>query len=268
MPIQELLTKSGLDETETKVYLALLQLGPSTVSEITKKAAITRTLGYHILQKLGVYGLVDESASAGARRVFTAEHPQRLLQFVKNKKNAWERKLKDMEDGLPELISMFKVAEKPTIRYQQGIEGVKRIFDETLESKTEILSILDAEGWAQTEFKSWGENYNRERGKRKIHEKFLLLDTPAGREWIKNYKGSFKYTEYRWIKREQLPGIEEFGGEINIYENKVVMALHKPTEMGVVIESRSLANLLKGLHALAWQVGLSAGGKHDKQRRI
>lgn len=252
MNIEEIIVKAGLDETESKVYLALLQLGPSTVSEITKKAAITRTLGYHVLQKLGVYGLVDESASAGERRVFTAEHPQRLLQFVKNKKNAWERKLKDLEDGLPEIISLFKVAEKPTIRYQQGVAGVKSIFDETLNSKTEILSILDAEGWNTPEFKSWGENYNRERGKRKIHEKILLLDTPAGREWMKHYKGSFKYTEYKWIKREQLPGIEDFGGEINIYENRVVMALHKPVEMGVMIESKALANLLSGLHKLAW----------------
>ena len=256
MNSEQLIKQSGLDETETKVYLALLQLGPSTVSEITKKAAITRTLGYHVLQKLGIYGLVDESASAGARRVFTAEHPQRLLQFVKNKKNAWERKLKDVEDGLPELVSLFKVAEKPTIRYQQGAEGVKRIFDETLNSKTEILSILDAEGWDTPEFESWGENYNRERGKKKIHEKILLLDTQSGREWMKNYKGSFKYTEYRWIKREQLPGIEDFGGEINIYENKVVMALHKPVEMGVMIESKALANLLKGMHCLAWNSGM------------
>ena len=256
MNIQDLIKKSGLDETESKVYLALLQLGPATVSEITQKAQITRTLGYHVLQKLGVYGLVDQTSSHGKKIVYSVEHPQRLVQFVKNKKNKWERNLKEIEQGLPDLISSFKIAEKPVIRYQQGVEGIKAIYEETLDSKEEILSILDVEGWSNPEFKSWGENYNYERSRRKIKERVLLLDTPISRKWMKNFKGSFKYTEYRWIKKEQLPGIEDFGGEINIYENKVVMALHKPMPIGVIVESKSLSNLLKGLHFLAWNSGI------------
>ncbi len=83
-----------------------------------------------------------------------------------------------------------------------------------------------------------------------------MLDTPPGRAWMKDYKGSLKYTSYRWIKPEQLPGIKNFGGEINIYENKVVMALlKKPNLMGVMIESLALANILKGLFELAWTHG-------------
>ena len=84
-----------------------------------------------------------------------------------------------------------------------------------------------------------------------------MLDTKKGREWMKYYKGSLKYTNYRWIKPEKLPGIKEFGGEINIYENKVVMALlKKPNLMGVMIESRALSNILKGLFELAWTQGV------------
>ncbi len=249
---EQLLNKAGLDETESKVYLALLQLGPATVSEITQKAEVTRTLGYHVLNKLGIYGLVDQTSGHGQKVVYSAEHPQRLVQFVKNKKNKWERNLKEIEQNLPDLVLLFKIAEKPTIRYQQGVEGLKNIYEETLASTTEILSILDVEGWAKPEFKNWGENYNFERSKRKIHEKVLLLATEVARDWMKNFKGSFKYTEYRWINKEELPGIEDFGGEINIYENKVVMALLKPVPMGVIIESRALANLLRGLHSLAW----------------
>ena len=118
------------------------------------------------------------------------------------------------------------------------------------------MSILDIEGWNALELRPWGKKYNQERSRRKIHERILMLDTPACREWMKYYKGSFKYTHYRWIKSEQLPGIKEFGGEINIYEDKVVIALlKKPNLMGVMIKGQALANILKGLFELAWTQG-------------
>lgn len=256
----DIIKNLGLEESEAKVYLALLELGPSTVSEITKKAGITRTLGYHVLEKLGWDGLADRASGVGAKIKYSAKHPRQLLQFIKNKRNTWERRLGEAEGQLPQLVSLFKVADKPIIHYKEGMDGVKSIFEETLESKTEIMSILDIEGWNAPELRKWGKDYNKQRSELKIRERILMLDTPAGREWMKFYKGSFKYTEYRWIKPEQLPGILDFGGEINIYEDKVTMALlRKPNQMGILIQSLALANILKALFALAWQVGIAPG---------
>lgn len=260
-----LLKNLDLEESETKVYEALLELGPSTVSEVTKKAGITRTLGYHVLDKLSLHGLVDRASGKGSKIKYSANHPRSLLQYVKNRRNQWERREKEVESFLPELVSLYKFAEKPTVKYQEGITGIKNIFSETLESKEEILSILDIEGWDVPELRSWGKDYNAERSKRKIHERILMLDTPKAREWMKYYKGSFTFTEYRWIKPEQVPGISEFGSEINIYENKVVMALlKKPNMMGVLLESTALSNILKGLFELAWQVAVPAKAKRKK----
>lgn len=252
--MNNLIKDLGLGENEAKIYEALLELGPSTVTEITKKAGVGRTFGYQILGELSIHGLVSQVLS-GKKIHYTAEHPRRLIQFIQNKRNSWDKRLKEAENRLPDLVSLFKVAEKPVVKYQEGIEGVKSIFGNTLESKSEILSILDVEGWSAKELSQFGKDYNKERSTRKIKERILILDTLAGREWMKYYKGSFKYTNYRWIKPEKLPGISEFGGEINIYENKVVMALlKKPNVMGVMIESLALANILKGLFEMAWSV--------------
>lgn len=251
----ELLKKSGFEETEAKVYLAMLELGPATVSEITSKAAINRTLGYHVLKKLGWHGLVDGVSGKGKYQRYIAKHPRYLLQFVKNKKQSWERRLEEMTRGLPELVSLYKIAEKPVVRYQEGNQGVKNIYLETLESKTEILSILDLEDWETPEFYQFGKEYTKERSQRKIHERILVLDTPPGHRWMENYRGSFTYTHYRWIAPMDVPGILEFGGEMNIYENKVMMAITKePHRIGIIIESTPLVNILKGMFELAWKV--------------
>jgi len=253
----ELIKKIGLEESESKVYLALLELGPSTVSEITARAGITRTLGYHVLQNLNNFGLVNMVSGKGAKIIYAAEHPSHLAQHIKNKKDSWESQLKNLEGTLPALVSLFKVADKPTVRYAQGVAGIKSIYSETLESKFEILSIMDIEGWDVPEFRQWGQEYNKARSVKQIHERILMLDTRSARAWMRDYRGSWKYTNYRWIKPEQLPGIIDLGGEINIYENKVMMALtKKPNRMGILIESTALSNLLRGMFELAWKHGV------------
>lgn len=251
--------KMGLDPTEAKVYLALLELGPSTVSEITRQAAITRTLGYHVLDKLGWYGLVDRVSGQGSKMVYTAQHPSRLLTYVKGKKAQWERKVSETESLLPELISIFKLTDKPTVRYQEGVAGVISIYNETLQSQTEILSIMDIDSWDVPEFRKFGKEYNRRRSELKITERVLQLDTPAARSWMRDYRGSFRFTDNRWIKPRQLPGIAEFGGEINIFDNKVMIAIaKKPNRIGIMIESRPLANILRAMFELAWTQGVKA----------
>jgi sugar-specific transcriptional regulator TrmB len=257
--MDNLVNNLGLDQNEASVYQALLELGPATVSQITKKAGITRTFGYQILEKLSINGLVDRVSGEGAKIRYAAEHPRRLVQFIKNRKNQWERRLKEAEQRLPDLVSLYKVAEKPIVKYQEGFEGVKNIYNQTLKSKEEILSILDIEGWDVPELRQYGKEYNQKRSEQKIKERVLILDTPQGRDWMKNYHGSFKYTHYRWIKPEQLSSIKDFGSEINIYENKVVMALlKKPNLMGVMVESTALASVLKGMFELAWAQGVEA----------
>ena len=176
----DLIKNSGLSETEAKVYEALLKLGPSLVSDISRSAGISRTLGYHALEKLALHGMVNRVSGLKTRLRFSANHPRSLYQYVTNRANQWERRREAVEGMLPDLVAQFKVANKPTIKYLEGVPGVKEIYSETLDSKTEILSILDIEGWDTPEFKTWGQEYNRERSRRKIHERVLILDTPSG----------------------------------------------------------------------------------------
>jgi len=267
MDIEKFLETTGLEDSEAKVYLALLELGPSTVSEVTKKAQITRTLGYHVLEKLGWMGLVDRVSGKGSKQIYSSNHPRSFFQHVKNQKSKWDRSLKKVEEVLPELISLYNIVEKPSIRFKEGVKGVKELYEESLESKTEILSISDTIGWAHKDFITWGRAYNKERSKRKIHERILMLDTKDGRDWVDDYQGSFKYTHYKWIKPEQIPGILDFHGEINIYDNKTVLVMLKKTQrMIIIIESIQLVNIFKGLYELAWNSSKPAGRKKKKKK--
>ena len=77
--MEEKLQELGLEPTEAMVYNALVEIGPSTVTEITKRARITRTLGYHVLEKLEWFGLVGRAGGEGKKMKYAIEHPASLL---------------------------------------------------------------------------------------------------------------------------------------------------------------------------------------------
>jgi sugar-specific transcriptional regulator TrmB len=141
------LKKIGLEETEAKVYLALLQIGTAGASEIARQAGVSRTLCYHGLEKLGWFGLVDRTHRRGKIARFTAVSPKYLVQYVKDKKRVWEKREQDIQNELPKLLDLYKVADKPSVRFQEGVEGMKSIYWETLESKETILGILNPKAW-------------------------------------------------------------------------------------------------------------------------
>ena len=55
----QLLRKVGLTDGESKVYLALLELGSSTTGPIVKEADIAKSIVYQILDRLIQKGLVS-----------------------------------------------------------------------------------------------------------------------------------------------------------------------------------------------------------------
>ena len=69
--LQEQLENLGLQVNEVKIYLALLELGKGTVSQISKIAHLNRTTGYDILERICLYGIANRS-SVGKKRIYIA----------------------------------------------------------------------------------------------------------------------------------------------------------------------------------------------------
>jgi sugar-specific transcriptional regulator TrmB len=67
----------GLSENEAKVYMAMLELGPSVVVEIARKSGINRPTTYVQIESLKKKGLVSTQAK-GKKQFFIAESPDKL----------------------------------------------------------------------------------------------------------------------------------------------------------------------------------------------
>src|SRR3989338_10263479 len=103
MSTQSILEQVGLTGNETKVYLALLDLGSALAGEITKKCGVNRTNVYDALDRLMEKGLASFVIQAN-RKYFEATPAERIIDHleeqekeINNKKEAVQSILRDLE---------------------------------------------------------------------------------------------------------------------------------------------------------------------------
>lgn len=257
--IAEQLHTLGLQDNEAKIYLALLELGQGTVSDISKTAQLNRTTGYDVLERLSLYGLANRTTSGSKRTMYIAEPPFRLKQYLENKKHQVEHRLEQVGDIIFDLQNIYKKENKPVIKFFEGVEGIKNIYWHTLDAKSMIYSVLDLgvylTGKEKEYYDKFGKDYIKERSKLGVKEKALVLKNEAGIEFYNTtYKDNPQYrkvTEYRWLDK-QFPFIP--AAEVNIYDDIVMGVLVKPGEnVAFEVKNSSFANSLKIIFELAWQ---------------
>lgn len=81
MPFIQELKHLGLKDKEAAVYVAALQLGPSPVQVIARKAKVVRATTYVILEDLLKKGLVT-SYKEEKKTLFSAEPPRQLMRLI------------------------------------------------------------------------------------------------------------------------------------------------------------------------------------------
>lgn len=133
MEIQVILKNFGLSEKEIVVYLSLVELGPSSVRQISGKSKVNRGTSYDILKSLIAAGLVSYY-NKESKQYFIAEEPEKLLSAIDQKKEDLEEVRENIRDNLPLLKTLFeKQGGKPVVKFYEGGKGVRQIFEDVLE---------------------------------------------------------------------------------------------------------------------------------------
>ena len=74
----EVLEKAGLTLGESKVYLSLLELGQSSITNIVTKSKVSTSKSYDILNRLEEKGLVSHVIISGVKH-FKAASPNKRV---------------------------------------------------------------------------------------------------------------------------------------------------------------------------------------------
>ncbi len=245
----------GFSEKEVLVYLALLELGKGTVTQISRKAGINRPTGYHVLASLEVKELVRASGKE-PKQEYVAESPDQIEKLLVKKIKSDEAFIREARKIIPELKSMHNVSDRPKVLFYEGREGLEKVYEDTLSSHEEIRAYATYDDM-QNALPGYFPEYFYRRAKKGISIRAIFPYTQAGIELSGYNKEQMRETAIVPADKYY------FSPEINIYDNKVMIASWKE-KLGIIIESHEIADAMKKVFELAWTEAKRLDGELKK----
>ncbi len=124
------LEAAGLTGGESKVYLALLELGPSTTGPIVEKSGVARSIIYQLLERLSQKGLVSHVVKEKTK-YFQAAQPDRLLEYMDERQKELEESKRKLNELLPKLTAMQGAAKESEVHVFTGFKGMISVHEHT-----------------------------------------------------------------------------------------------------------------------------------------
>jgi sugar-specific transcriptional regulator TrmB len=235
---QEVLMDIGLSMYESKVFLALVELGESSVGDISKKCKVHRTNVYDSLKKLETKELVVCNEKEGTK-YFNAKDPRELMKILKKK----EDKLKQI---LPQFMLDYDLAGKTEAHIFEGVQAMHDLFDGLLKYKETVLTY----GLPKEVASILGE-WNNQHHKKRIAQKINMLHiyNDDAQERIK-YLNNMEYTEARCLPKEyNSPVSTDICGEEVLF---VFWKLSSP--IIIQIKNKQIADYYKRYFEILWKM--------------
>ncbi len=143
--IIEKLWELGLTDGESKAYISLCELGPSTVGPIVKKSKIAYANIYDVLRRLQEKGLVTH-ITKGKGKVFSSAPPEELKTLLKEKQDRLNNQTELVDNLIPEIEKLQGKHEPEQAEVFLGFKGLRAAYKKMLKDekpKQELISIYD-----------------------------------------------------------------------------------------------------------------------------
>ncbi|MFH2136617.1 MAG: helix-turn-helix domain-containing protein [Patescibacteria group bacterium] len=240
--LEKELQKLGLSDKEAKVYLSSMELGPSPVQEISKKAGVNRATTYVMIESLISRGLMSYFEK-GKKKFFTAESPLRLLALLRKEEAEIKDKMRNLEEIVPELKARLAgVEEKPRVRFYEGKEGLKAVQEDFLRTHDKkIETIYTADYVRQVFTDEERKEYVAKRMAKGI--KVRAIYTYEKGELVSKTATRCK------VPSSKFP----LSCEMTMYGNKVAIASLKGKLFGIIVESKEFADTMRSFFELSWE---------------
>lgn len=235
-----ILEELGLTKAEVTVFIALTKTGTTTAGKIITKTGLQNAVVHRAFHTLIEKGLISYSY-IGKTRSYKAIQPNRLLQFIEQKKAK-------LEKLIPELEALANnTKEQPEVEIYRGKRGVKELILKTLEFATNTQS--NAYGGSKTSEtilgKPFWELYHKTRIEKNIKMKILFHKSLEA--WGKHIEKN-KATEIRYTHKNFESTTETF-----IVGDKVIIILYLEQPFGFLIDSTEAAHSYSNFFKIIWK---------------
>ncbi|MBI2106057.1 hypothetical protein HYT56_04440 [Candidatus Woesearchaeota archaeon] len=231
---EQILENIGLSKAEIKIYLSLLEIGPSTSGPIIQKSGLQSSVVHRTLKTLLEKGIITY-VKVGKDNRYQATNPENILDFIENKK-------KRFMDILPELKNKQQRG-KGNYSTEMFL-GKKAMFSALLnvikdgKPKEDYLSFSLIEPHDDKDIVNFYQVYNLRRRDKRLNVK-VLVNEKVKPIYEKNYtkkllkKANVRYTNFH------------FPQGIVIFKNTVIFVHWKENPFAVKITNQEMAQQFK-----------------------
>jgi len=235
------LAYAGLNEHESKVYMATLELGETTIARIAQKSGIQRTTTYRSIESLKEMGLVS-TIKKNKKTFFYAEDPRALERKMDERKLA-------VSKIIPELLSITNLIDKkPIVRYFEGREGLEEVFKDVLNyPNQEVLAWFPQKmNYPHIKAEFFDDFYMPARIKRGIHVRSIIPDNEEMKPRTVNAQND--------LRRIKIVSANKLHADVEtlIYGNGKIGIISHEESIALLIESKKMFEFHKNVFELVW----------------
>lgn len=241
MDISDAIATLGLNDKQTAVYIALLQLGKGGAYVIADKSGLKRPTTYVILEELIQKGLAERIPRA-RKQQYRAISPEQAF-------TALEEKLALAKEKLPELLAMTKGSDtKVSAVYFEGLKGIKQVMEyKQKENKgKEIVGFYATSHDLPKELTEYFAQWNQKNHKLGITMRGIAPDHES--------LASFRSLDKEAGRTMKVVPFQEFSSEVAIdVSGDVVRIQDYKNLQGVAIENADVAKTMREIFEMVWK---------------
>lgn len=249
-PLIKWLREYGLNPTEVRVYICILQNPEVKVADLQRLTSIVRTTLYYTLSELKSKGLISEGTQNNVKfyRANDTSVLEQELETTVNQKRQQQAELENLKPLLSKLRKKRASTQESYVARYEGVEPIKQALEQAFRCHSKRWHIIASrDNFLYHASKAYQQYYLSERRKRGITAKTLWEPTDEFR--------APSVDEIIYRNPRLLP--EEFRGTFKalviLYDNTtlIIDAYHEKTAHA--IHNATSTNLLRRLHETVWK---------------
>lgn len=245
--LEKYLGKLGIEPESTRVYIALVKLGPASALQITKATQISRTQVYRHLESLQQNGLVSaEQLTYGTLyRSLPLENVEGLLANREAETNAVRRNLSAMTQALQTIAG--SAGPKATVQHYYGLAGLKQVNWNMTKAEKEFR-VFEAAHLSQHLDKA----FSRRCRERYIERELTSYDLTNATRVVASELEPFEPS--RAFFRHIDPAMLTINFEVYLYNDVVTMVDYSAEQLALEIHHPTLHAMMRQLYDAMWQI--------------
>lgn len=241
---EQFLQEIGLTKTQATVYSTLVKNSPCSPPALSMLIQESRTNTYKVLEQLESLGLVTRDNSVKKIR-YWASNPSVLRNLASEQQRKAETLISRLDAVLPEMTQEFyKNSEQAGVQYYQGKDGLEKIYQDQIKAGLPVTFIRSTADTKLFEYEAM----------RKLRGQFAksgierYVFSPDAADVPTNWQETDlpRLIHRTWMSENDYTAPVEW----DVYGSKTAIISFGHEVMGMIIESKQIADSLRQIFAM------------------